>query len=50
MFEVIMRLKEGISREELYKDTANAPNIARKAPSHIEYDFGRAVMPGRDNR
>ena len=49
MFEVIVGLKEGIACKELHQDTSNAPDVAREAPSQIQNDFGRPIMPGRNN-
>lgn len=50
MFEVVMCLKESVTGEELYQDTADAPYVARVAPSKIEDDFGRSVVPGGHHR
>ena len=44
-----MRLEESITSEELDEDTANAPDIARIAPSQVKYDLRCSVVPRRDD-
>lgn len=50
MLQVIVRLEQGIAGEELDKNTTYAPDVAREAPSKVEYDLGGTVVSGRDNR
>ena len=50
MLEIVMRLEEGITREEFDKNATDAPNIAWIAPSQIKYDFWCSVVPRRNNR
>ena len=44
-----MRLKESITSVELDEDAANAPNVARIAPSQIENDLRGSVVPCRND-
>ena len=44
VFEVVMRLEERVSGEELHQDTSNTPDVAREAPAEIQYDFGGPVV------
>jgi len=44
MLEIIVCLEQGVSSEELDKDTAYAPDITRKAPPEIQDDLGCSVM------
>lgn len=50
MLQVIVRLEQGVASEELDKNTTYAPDVAREAPSKIEYDFWSTVVSSRDNR
>lgn len=50
MFEVVMRLEKGITSEELDEDAANAPDIARVAPSQVEDDLRGSVVPCGNDR
>jgi len=50
MLEVVVGLKECIPGEKLDEDTANAPNIARIAPSQIQYDLWCSVMSCGNDR
>lgn len=47
MLEVIVRLKQRITREELDQNTSDTPNIARIAPSEVQDDLGSTVVPCR---
>lgn len=49
MLEIIMGLEESIPSEELHENTTDTPDITRKAPSQIQYDLRRTVMPGGDD-
>ena len=49
MLEIVMRLKESITSIELDKDAANAPNVARIAPSQIKNDLRCPVVPCRND-
>lgn len=49
MLEVVMRLEECVTCEELDEDASNAPYIARIAPSKVEYDLRCSVVPGRND-
>lgn len=44
MLEVVVCLKEGVSGKELNQYAANAPYVARVAPSKVEDDFRRSVV------
>ena len=44
MLQVIMRLKQGIAREELHKNTANTPDVTRERPPKTKDDFGGPIM------
>ena len=44
-----MRLEESITGEEFDEDAANAPNIARIAPSQVKYDLRCSVVSCRNN-
>jgi hypothetical protein len=44
MLEVIVRLEEGITGEELYQYAAYTPDIARKTPSEVEDDLWCSVV------
>ena len=44
-----MRLEECVTCEELDEDTSNAPNVARIAPSKVEYDLRCSIMSRRNN-
>ena len=50
MLKVVVRLEKSITGEELNEDAADAPDIAWVAPSQIQYDFRRSVVPGGDDR
>ena len=45
MLKVVMRLEERVTRVELYEDAADAPDVTREAPTKIENDFRRSVVP-----
>lgn len=49
VLEVVVRLEEGISGEELNQDTAYTPDIAGEAPSKIEDNLRGTVMPSRNH-
>lgn len=49
VLEIVVRLEQGISSEELDKDAAYTPDITRETPSKVKYDFGGAVVAGRDD-
>ena len=44
-----MRLEECVTCEELDEDASNAPNIARIAPSQVEYDLRCSIVSCRDD-
>lgn len=50
MLEVIVRLEQSITSEELDQNAANAPNVTGKTPSEVENNLGSTVVAGRDNR
>ena len=50
MFKIVMGLEECIAGEELDQDAADAPDVARIAPTKIQYDLWRSIMSGRYNR
>lgn len=49
MLQVIVRLEQGVAGEELDKNAAYAPNVAREAPPKVEDDLGSAVVSRRDD-
>jgi hypothetical protein len=49
MLKVVMCLEEGVSGEELYQDTPDAPDVTREAPAEVENDFRSPVVTGRHN-
>lgn len=49
MLQVVMGLEECVTREEFHENTANTPDITRKAPSQIENDFGGPIMSRGNN-
>lgn len=49
VFEVVVRLEEGISRKEFHNNAPYAPNIAGETPSELQYDLRGSVMPSRDH-
>lgn len=49
MLEIVVCLEQGIAGVELDQNTADAPNVARKAPTQVENDFWGAVVARRDN-
>lgn len=50
MLQVIMRLEQRVTCEELDKYTPYAPDITRIRPSQPENNLRRAVMPRGDDR
>lgn len=44
-----MGLEQGITSEELDKNTPNTPDIAGERPSKPKDDFRSTIMSGRDN-
>ena len=50
MFQVVVRLEEGIAGEKLDEDATYAPDVAWKAPSKVKDDLGRPVVSGRYDR
>jgi hypothetical protein len=50
MLEIIVRLEERIPREELDKDAADTPYIARERPANAKDDLGGSIMTGGNNR
>lgn len=50
VLQVIVGLEQGVSREELNQYAPNAPDIAREAPSQVEYNLGGTVVPRRHDR
>lgn len=50
MLQVVVRLEQGISREELHKDAPYAPDVTGVGPAQPDDDFGCPVMAGRYNR
>lgn len=50
MLKVVVGLKECITGKELDEDTANAPDIARIAPSQVQYDLWCSIMSCRNDR
>jgi hypothetical protein len=57
MFQVIVRLEKGISREEFHEDTSDREHIAREAPSEAckgqrmgSARFGLLKFSGRDRK
>ena len=44
MLEIVMCLEQGIAGVELDQNTADAPNVTRKAPTQVENDFWGAVV------
>lgn len=45
-----MCLKEGVTGEELDQDAADAPYVARVAPSKVKDNFRRSVVSGGYHR
>lgn len=50
MLQVVVGLKEGVSREELDQDTTDAPDVTRIAPAKAQDDLGGSIVPGRYDR
>lgn len=50
MFEVVVSLKERITRIEFHQDAANTPDITGETPSQIQDDLRGPIMPSGDNR
>jgi hypothetical protein len=50
MLEVIVRLEQGVTGEKLNQDATYTPNVAGKAPTKIEYNLWRTVVPSGHNR
>ncbi len=48
MLEVVVRLKQRITCEEFHNDAANAPDIAREAPSKLKNNLWCPIVSGRD--
>lgn len=49
MLEIVMRLKESVTREEFDNDATYAPNVAGETPAKLQNDFGSAVVSCWDN-
>lgn len=49
VFEVVMCLEKGISREELNENAANTPDVTRETPAQIENNLRCPVMSSRDD-
>jgi len=45
MLQVVVRLKQCVSSEELNEDAPDTPDITRIAPAKVEYDFRCPIMP-----
>ena len=51
VLEIVVCLEESVTGEELDQYAANTPDVARIAPSHVEYDFRCSVVSsGYDGR
>jgi len=49
MLEIIMRLEQCITSEELHQNATNAPDITWEAPAKVENDLRSSVMSSRNN-
>lgn len=49
MFEVVMRLEQGVSREKFHQDAANTPNVTRETPTQIQDNLRSPVVTRRDD-
>lgn len=49
MFQVVMGLEQGVSREEFHQDAANTPNVTRETPTQIQNNLRSPVVTRRDD-
>lgn len=45
MFEIVVRLKQGVASEELNKNASYAPDIAGEAPAELKDNLRSSVVP-----